>query len=622
MQNHKKQIALTGNPTLTYSPRSTGSGSSTASGPQKRKYATAIEHPIYNSRISCIYCTKSDFTNADQLNTHVQIMHARIETPTSIPSPTLTLTCEFCTMKCPSVHTLLHHLKTSHLDRISSPSSYLEHINKIPYEACTPSKRLNYDPPHSIKTEVKSPEKTFDKSESPITVDIKQENEQDSPTDLSQPKIKRGKEIMNHNNNNNIDPPSMSSPTSSSGTLLCNQCNAALPDFESFRKHLKTHLDTGVGNHYCQHCGMTFTDQQVYEKHVFSHFLMTSTEFTCSKSCGKTFTQQDDYQKHLHDSHIQSLFRCEICAEIFETKVSIQVHLAVAHSNEVKLSRCSACMEVFRNERDFRQHVRMRHIVSGAVQCIFCRTICSSELDMHFHLAAHARQFQCPICPESFHVEFLLDRHLQIYHAKDGYHEKSVVVNNNNNIDYASAVEANKLAYGYQNKLYNAYPNETISVKHPNLLHGLYDTINRTHRHNSDSGILSPGGANKDLMNIYNNRQEMLTKLNTFYSNDYHAHPKHLNHYQLTHSNSPHSESPGKGKTFNSISGTSSNSHDDTTNKSTNRFATEKGYSCGMCERNDFSTESEVHTHRKLAHNLKTGVSLRCAYCNGDFRSR
>ena len=52
--------------------------------------------------------------------------------------------------------------------------------------------------------------------------------------------------------------------------------------------------------------------------------------------------------------------------------------------------------------------------------------------------------------------------------------------------------------------------------------------------------------------------------------------------------------------------------------------ATTKGsfFSCGICERTDFSTENEVQTHRKIVHNLKTGVSLRCAYCNGDFRSR
>ena len=32
------------------------------------------------------------------------------------------------------------------------------------------------------------------------------------------------------------------------GTLLCNQCGAALPDFEAFRVHLKAHLEeSGAG---------------------------------------------------------------------------------------------------------------------------------------------------------------------------------------------------------------------------------------------------------------------------------------------------------------------------------------------------------------------------------------
>lgn len=41
-----------------------------------------------------------------------------------------------------------------------------------------------------------------------------------------------------------------------------------------------------------------------------------------------------------------------------------------------------------------------------------------------------------------------------------------------------------------------------------------------------------------------------------------------------------------------------------------------------MCERQDLRSEAELHSHRKLAHNLKTGVSLRCAYCAGNFKSR
>uniref|UniRef100_A0A182M7R1 C2H2-type domain-containing protein n=1 Tax=Anopheles culicifacies TaxID=139723 RepID=A0A182M7R1_9DIPT len=86
-----------------------------------------------------------------------------------------------------------------------------------------------------------------------------------------------------------------------------------------------------------------------------------------------------------------------------------------------------------------------------------------------------------------------------------------------------------------------------------------------------------------------------------------------------------HSEQPGRKTTQQSASKSSSTMTGSGTG-ATPQMSTTSGasscYSCGICERSDFSTESEVQTHRKIVHNLKTGVSLRCAYCNGDFRSR
>lgn len=34
------------------------------------------------------------------------------------------------------------------------------------------------------------------------------------------------------------------------------------------------------------------------------------------------------------------------------------------------------------------------------------------------------------------------------------------------------------------------------------------------------------------------------------------------------------------------------------------------------------ASDSDGSNQRKVGHSIKTGVSLRCAYCNGDFRSR
>ena len=110
-----------------------------------------------------------------------------------------------------------------------------------------------------------------------------------------------------------------------------------------------------------------------------------------------------------------------------------QVHFAVKHSNECKLYRCTACPSssaVFRSELDFSLHVRSAHaplpLLTGATsktptqqpyRCLFCRLSFATELEMQFHLAAHSKQFHCPLCQEAFHVEFLLDKHMQTHHS-------------------------------------------------------------------------------------------------------------------------------------------------------------------------------------------------------------
>lgn len=570
----------------------------------------------------------------------------------------LQLSCEFCTMKFPSVQTMFHHIKTTHVDRVNSPNSYIEHFNRITayskfhspssyhptngspavdehYKRKASEERTIIHQDH-IKTEQSaagdlSDNDLLDKRASPVrSASIKQEEEQDIPTDLSKKSI--SDEEVKSNPDTSITPKPMQQPAL--GSFLCNQCNAALPDFESFRNHLKNHLSqTTISTFVCQHCGTTLPNQADYERHVYSHFLITNSEYLCNFNCNKAFTKSDDLQKHLLEVHAQSLFKCGICSDLFDTKVAIQVHFAVAHANEVKIYRCSACIEAFKSESDFRHHVKSRHsIPNGAVQCIFCRTVCASELEMHFHLAAHARQYRCPACPESFHVEFLLDRHMQTHHSTNQhvspkesmYHYKTpqasataatptaVATNNNNSsLDYhytsaTAATAGNKNLYGFNNKFYNPLQVDTANSPNKGQMYGFYDALNK-----SRYEARTEGNTTKNLLGIYN--QELASKL---YIGD-----GERDLYP-----------PQKSAPYFSSSRVATKSHlQDTAaaqkvpsatyaqQESENR---ENGYGCGICEKNDFSTEAEVHTHRKVAHNLKTGVSLRCAYCNGNFRSR
>ncbi|XP_065092063.1 zinc finger protein 423 homolog isoform X2 [Ochlerotatus camptorhynchus] len=709
MQNHKKQIALTGSPNLTYSPRSTSSLSSSASNP-KRKFSPYEQNLMMVNRskllksgeLTCIYCTQHDFSNIEQLGAHVQTMHSNLllnennfhrhTSPESmLPYPPVS--CEFCTMKFPTIPMMLSHLKSTHLDKINSPNSYMEQFNKNLMNTYTSfygtaffdekhdheeQSEINDERPPSEKS-IKDENGNDETSMTIVAKSIKQEKkdendnsqeaqEQLAPTDLSQPRLKKlkmenegtsasSRDVRETEKGSSLGGPSSVLPNPP-GAYLCNQCNAALPDFESFRTHLKAHLEQGsaTSSFLCQQCGVTLGDQQEYEKHVAGHYLVTSAEYICEPACNKAFTKVEELHKHLYDSHTQVLYKCILCNETFDSKVTIQVHFAVTHSNEIKLYRCSACAEVFRADREFRHHIRSRHIASGAVQCVFCRVVCASELEMQFHLAAHARKFKCPACTESFHVEFLLDRHMQTHHSQKEISNAAAAASspansngNTNNLDYLQLHgQMAAAAAGWQNlyaanKFYNPLHVDTLnSLKHPGFLHGFYDSLSKSHAQRyleqSKKGFVSPNNASqsKALLNLYNQRS---ASINGLYSPDHHGNNTGGNTQSAASSNTtsstktPQIYSPTA--LLHRYGGSSSGATTTTTNTvghtsvpekmaSTTKITTSTNnyYSCGICERNDFTTESEVQTHRKIVHNLKTGVSLRCAYCSGDFRSR
>ncbi|XP_061391672.1 zinc finger protein 423 homolog [Musca vetustissima] len=652
MQNHKKQAALLaagGNPqALNYSPRSTGSASSNGS-LQKRRYALAVGGDHSPSRLEfskrgrssssnvlkCTFCSKSDFSTVEQLNSHLQSQHEKelvhSMTPPSNPVATdaanFQMACEYCTMKFSNIAAMFQHMRSAHVDRLTSPNSYFEHFNRLAASGTFSPRLLTGQPLRSSASGDDNSIKEEQHLTSPKSVDASARHSEDEPTDLSQ------------NNRRSITPattpqksPHETTPAEKPGVFLCNQCNAGLPDFESFRNHLKSHIAQGL-NLVCHHCGLMLREQSEYERHVISHFLITNSEYNCTSSCQKSFGKPEELQKHLIDQHTVTMYKCGLCSEMFETKVAIQVHFACTHSAETKLFRCSACMDVFRTENDFNIHVKSRHQAVNnnpppvnSLQCMFCRTVCSSDLEMQFHLAAHARQFRCPSCPETFHVEFLLDRHMQTHHGgmerpptapKDTFEEHSPPVannaispmnslyvnalfgkgplmplaaqNNNNsildyNMAFASHLNKGLFPNAAANKFYNPLQIDTNAMKHSALMYGLSQRYFDT---------------NRTVMEMYQQQQQQQHHLqeNTKAGGNYFVSPKQP-------ANTPH------------ISASDSHVRNELTSSPST------GFSCGICERNDFRTESEVHSHRKIVHNLKTGVSLKCAYCSGNFKSR
>uniref|UniRef100_A0A665V1M8 Zinc finger protein 423 n=1 Tax=Echeneis naucrates TaxID=173247 RepID=A0A665V1M8_ECHNA len=207
----------------------------------------------------------------------------------------------------------------------------------------------------------------------------------------------------------------------SNGDYPCNQCDLRFANFEGFQAHLKSHLEMLLRRQSCPQCNKEdFESQEALLQHLTVHYTTTSTQYVC-ESCDKQFSSVDDLQKHLLDMHTFVLYHCTLCQEVFDSKVSIQVHLAVKHSNEKKLFRCTACAWDFRKETDLQLHVKHNHLGqrSGLKprKCIFCGETFGTEVELQCHITTHSKKFTCRFCGKAFHAVSLLERHLREKHC-------------------------------------------------------------------------------------------------------------------------------------------------------------------------------------------------------------
>ena len=76
-----------------------------------------------------------------------------------------------------------------------------------------------------------------------------------------------------------------------------------------------------------------------------------------------------------------------------------------------------ACQTSLRNDMEFLLHVKTFHQHRPLVyRCLLCTSSFASSEALEVHVSTHERDFKCRYCPEAFHVEFLLEKHINDTH--------------------------------------------------------------------------------------------------------------------------------------------------------------------------------------------------------------
>ncbi|XP_064414606.1 zinc finger protein 423 isoform X5 [Latimeria chalumnae] len=354
------------------------------------------------SAFHCNYCSEM-FADINSLQEHIRITHC---IPSAVPQEgNNAFFCNQCSMGFLTEASLTEHIQQTHCNvgssKLESPvmqptQSFME-VYSCPY--CTNSPifgsilKLTKHIKENHKNIPLANSKKSKAEQSPVSSDV----------EVSSPKRQRLSTNLN---------------SLSNGEYPCNQCDLKFSNFESFQTHLKSHLELLLRKQSCPQCKEDFESQESLLQHLTVHYMTTSTHYVC-ESCDKQFSSVDDLQKHLLDMHTFVLYHCTLCQEVFDSKVSIQVHLAVKHSNEKKMYRCTACNWDFRKETDLQMHVKHSHLGNPAKarKCIFCGETFSTEVELQCHITTHSKKYNCKFCSKAFHAIILLEKHLREKHC-------------------------------------------------------------------------------------------------------------------------------------------------------------------------------------------------------------
>ncbi|EFA11085.2 zinc finger protein 423 homolog isoform X1 [Tribolium castaneum] len=364
------------------------------------------QNQIEDLKIVCMYCSK-EFPSLELMYQHTNIAHRDVPngvtTSVSVSSPAIqnspkpeicqngtpTYACDRCTMQLDSLQNLKNHINNVHWRPALSPNP----VNFMGIEK-------SYSPFQTQPTDLSRKKKSEDSAEKAV----KKKKDQHSPTAISP-----------YDSN---DKP-----------CICSCCYAQLPNFKSFLHHMESHVISSNNSllGFCPVCGEPGRDPVSFTNHIFSHAI-AQVPGRCCYTCKKSFERLEELQKHLLEVHVVSVFKCSICNDIFDTKISMQLHLTNKHSDECKHFKCYLCTnQVFHDRLSAELHISMKHY-QQFTPCVGANQLLRSqyqELDTRFR--DYNMIFQCTFCHKTFKDQYSQYIHILKEHNESKEGEKFIL---------------------------------------------------------------------------------------------------------------------------------------------------------------------------------------------------
>ncbi|CAH0562421.1 unnamed protein product [Brassicogethes aeneus] len=378
------------------------------------------DDPDTNSPTSfrCHLCPNA-FYRPESLQNH--LMNSHIDSPTDSPASQsqmaeseegIKIMCMYCTKDFPTLDLMCQHVNTIHKNLQNGIASSISPKSDQNLEHN--SQYCNSDFTHNSYNSFQL---------QPTDLSKRQKNiDGDEEIKLSSKKKKRKIDvggvgsIPQNNSYGSVDKP-----------CICSCCYAQLPNFKSFLHHMETHMISAnnalLG--FCPICGDPNVNTSNFSSHIFGHAVIQVSGLCCY-TCKKTFEHMEKLQKHLIDVHVVNVYKCSICNEIFDTKLSMQLHLTSKHSEECKYYKCNLCSnQVFNDKLSAELHISMKHQQFAA--CISNKSLIQSQYQLDLNSRVdYGIQLQCAFCEKSFNDKYsqyvhILNEHSDVPKKEEKY---------------------------------------------------------------------------------------------------------------------------------------------------------------------------------------------------------
>ncbi|KAK4876243.1 hypothetical protein RN001_012665 [Aquatica leii] len=179
--------------------------------------------------------------------------------------------------------------------------------------------------------------------------------------------------------------------------LSCNFCSKTFALVKSLNTHLLLHTDKSV---ICTHCGKLYPNEKKLNDHIMSVHrkdLGQSKQFLCN-ICANQYSSKISLQRHiLNHMGLAKRFQCDICQKAFTQAQSLQLHIKI-HTGE-KPFVCHICSKSFNKTFNFNRHLKIHNNVK-LHKCTICEKSFSCKQTLIVHIRTHTGQkpYACDFC--------------------------------------------------------------------------------------------------------------------------------------------------------------------------------------------------------------------------------